>query len=270
MKTDNLNNEIIRRYIPNVLTDVEGETPLAEKLRPFIDSAKMQLEKEFLSSENFLSEKHNDFALKILVVKAFADALPSLDLVVTPTGLGIVSTDNLAPASKERVDRLVSSLCDYVRANLILLVDICRTYEEWRQTACGKYFCYTFARLSDCDEFRDTVVGPFDALRSRCMAVEAELAERYLGRSLISEIHSGLNTGFLKEGSRLFDLIHSAVITLARMKENRPDDLAWKLCRTIVNELEYYPGYYSIWLSEMGHLFSSSGFENNIKGSFYF
>lgn len=41
---------------------------------------------------------------KIVSLKAFIESLPFLDVVLTPSGFGIVSTNNLAPASKERVE----------------------------------------------------------------------------------------------------------------------------------------------------------------------
>ena len=37
-------------------------------------------------------------------------AIPSLDLVLTTNGFGIVSNQNVVPASRERVDALISSL----------------------------------------------------------------------------------------------------------------------------------------------------------------
>lgn len=42
----------------------------------------------------------------VISLRAFIEAIPFLDLVLTPTGFGIVSNNNLAPASKDRVDRL--------------------------------------------------------------------------------------------------------------------------------------------------------------------
>lgn len=41
---------------------------------------------------------------------AFEDAIPQLDLVLTPTGFGIVSNQNVAPASADRVNALKSRL----------------------------------------------------------------------------------------------------------------------------------------------------------------
>lgn len=97
MDTSVLDRETISRYIPNKLAEVDGEAPLSEKLDTYIASAKMWLENEFLGPEDFLSDSHNDLALKILVAKAFADAVPSLDLVVTPTGMAVIKSEDRPP-----------------------------------------------------------------------------------------------------------------------------------------------------------------------------
>ena len=41
-----------------------------------------------------------------ICLRAAYDAVPQMDLVLTPTGFGIVSNQNTAPASRERVDAL--------------------------------------------------------------------------------------------------------------------------------------------------------------------
>lgn len=81
MNTDKLTADTIAGFIPNILTEVEGERSLFDKLAPFLESARLYLESEILGHDDFLSEVHNDLALKILVAKAFADAVPSLDLI---------------------------------------------------------------------------------------------------------------------------------------------------------------------------------------------
>ena len=47
---------------------------------------------------------------RIVAFDAFRNAVPHLDLILTPNGFGIVNNSNIAPASKERVERLIASL----------------------------------------------------------------------------------------------------------------------------------------------------------------
>lgn len=274
MKTDNLTSDTIGKYIPNVMTEVAGEKPLADKLAPYIESAKLWLESEYLGTEDFLSDAHNDFALKIIVAKAFADAVPSLDLVVTPTGMAVINTDNLAPASKERVERLISSLRDYVRVNVALLLDICRTYETWRLSERGRYFGASFinspADYENIDSLKDFSYGE---VRFRCVIAEAELADRYLGRKLMASLRNDFNSGALNKSHALVSSIRSAVLALIIPTKDKvmiDQNRLWHVARPILNELNYYPELKELWASEMGDRFAAQSFVNNVKGGFYF
>lgn len=276
MNTDKLTNKNIRQYIPNVLTEVAGETPLAEKLAPFIGSARIWLETEYLGPDDFLSEAHNDYALRILVAKAMADAVPSLDLVVTPTGMAVVNTDSMAPASKERVERLINSLRSYVRVNLCTLVEICKKYPQWLKSLQGKYFCSSFVTLSDCSDFQDSIFGTFDPMHDRCLVIERAMAEEYLGFRLMDRLRLDYHTGSLQPGCRLYGFLHHAVLSLYEedVTQSAPEcswrNLLWRVCRPIVNELNLAPEYKEIWELEMGAKFNQPGFVNDIKGGFYF
>lgn len=44
---------------------------------------------------------------KLVCLRTYAEQIPELDLVLTPTGFGIVSNQNLAPASADRVKNLL-------------------------------------------------------------------------------------------------------------------------------------------------------------------
>ena len=269
MQITTLTNDAIRRCLPNVLTEVEGETPLAEKLAPFIDSAKTWLESEYLGPEDFLCASHNEFAMSILVCKAVADALPSLDLVVTPTGMAVVSTDTMAPASKERVERLINSLQGRIRAAIPTLLDYCHTYAEWCKSERGQYFCATFIGPRDADGIH----MPYEEARRRALLVESALADSYLGHDLMDTLRDDYNYGAVSRSNSLVNLIIATVTTLIAIKEfdrGLDQNALWHASRPIVNELTYHPTYKNMWESKMGAIYNAMGFKNNIKGGFYF
>ena len=80
---------------------------------------------------------------KIVADHAFLNAIPSLDLVLTPNGFGIVSNTNVVPASKERIERLVGSLETERDANLEQLLLRLASRNDWQQSSQGKYFAAT-------------------------------------------------------------------------------------------------------------------------------
>lgn len=56
------------------------------------------------------SERLKNLAVPLVCIDAFVRTCRSLDLVLTATGFGIVSTDSTVPASKSRVDALIEEL----------------------------------------------------------------------------------------------------------------------------------------------------------------
>lgn len=274
MQTDSLTNETLRKYIPNVLAEVEGEMPLAEKLTPFIDSARIWLETEYLGPDDFLSEAHNDYALRILVAKAVADAVPSLDLVVTPTGMAVVNTDTLAPASKERVERLIESLRERVRKGIPVLLDFCRTYEVWRSSERGRYFGTTFFNSpEDCSGSPALEKLSYEDLRQRAIVAERELADHYLGRQFMDKLRADYNARIVSRSHPLVGVMLSAVMFLVAPPDGRvmtDQNRLWHAAGPVLNELRFHPDYRKLWEEEMDDLFNARGFVNDIKGGFYF
>ena len=47
---------------------------------------------------------------RIVAFDAIRSSIPHLDIILTSNGFGIVNNSNIAPASKERVERLIASL----------------------------------------------------------------------------------------------------------------------------------------------------------------
>ena len=65
--------------------------------------------------------------------------LRQLDLVLTPTGFGVVSNDNLAPASKQRVDALEGQLRTQYWRTLAMTLNQLRS-ENWGATDQARHF----------------------------------------------------------------------------------------------------------------------------------
>ncbi|MBR6867144.1 MAG: hypothetical protein IKN02_02820 [Prevotella sp.] len=73
-----------------------------------------------------------------VALQAFLSVFRQLDLVLTPTGFGVVSTQQMAPASKQRVDALIGHLRDSVlRAHGQLLAELCKV-SGWGTTTQAK------------------------------------------------------------------------------------------------------------------------------------
>lgn len=65
----------------------------------------------------------NSDAERFVCMDAFYDAIPMLDLVLTPTGFGIINNANLSPASRDRVEslrKLIKECADDAMDNIII------------------------------------------------------------------------------------------------------------------------------------------------------
>ncbi|MGN0238274.1 MAG: DUF6712 family protein [Lepagella sp.] len=268
MKTDAINSNFIRSCLPNILFEVEGEVPIADKLAPYIAVAAERLEDEYLMPGDFLNERDLNVALRLVVVNAFIDAIPAIDLVFTPTGFGVVSTDTIAPASKDRVDRLISSLRDQASYLLEILVDRLRAYPDWRISENGFYICSTF--LSSMKDILITGAESFETMRIYAMETESFIADQFLGYRLMDLLREEYNARNALIYRELHQTLHNIVAEAVRARCKNEIISIWKLCQPIFMSLPRYPEYYAMWQEDKGELFNHEQFKNDIKGSYYF
>ncbi len=110
-------NDTLLAFVPNSITAVRGETPLYERIFPDLVAAELWAEANFFSADSFeavcarsAGDDLRQAAAHLVATEALRRAVPALDVVFTPNGFAVTQTANLAPASKQRVDRLIGSL----------------------------------------------------------------------------------------------------------------------------------------------------------------
>lgn len=185
----------LRRYIPNAFDTVEGENTLYEKLTPFLESAEDWFTRELFPIYQFIGQSdheyvHSRYLAPIVAHEAFRNAIPSLDVVLTSNGFGIINNQNVVPASKERIERLIATLKsnrDTFIANYLTYLDL---QDYWKSSGYFSKFHQTiFPSLSiakDC-------VDLFDGWKKRTphfVAIETELAQRYISPELYDQLRT--------------------------------------------------------------------------------
>lgn len=273
-----MTNEELRSLIPNVIHEAEGETMLVNKLRPWLESAWAWLIDNIIGKDFDIPDY--TFAKKIVVAKAFAEAVPSLDLTLTPAGFSVISTEGRAPASKERVERLIASLNSSVEANVQALVLILLNNEDWRKTAMGEYWLGTFMfGLDDAmaNKRDKDLLTTYRTMRDSAIMFQTELARKYLGKNLMSHARAaGYHGGGSDDARNVWYMIHSAELRYIAshsrgQKAKCPDEHeVWHLAEPILREIQYCPELHEIWLSEMGDSFNVELFKNTRHGAFFF
>ena len=180
----------LRRYIPNLFATAQGETPFYDKVLPWLQTAERWLFSQFVGdgyADTFLTLDENEpvrlTAAAVVVHEAFLRGVPSLDLVLTPNGFGIVSNQNVAPASRDRVARLVASL-ETSRDNAIeQLVGYLLREEEWYQSAIRQWFTATLfpnIDLANLCGFTEHRWANYLGLRSKAIDIEQRIAEEFV------------------------------------------------------------------------------------------
>lgn len=180
-------NTTLQKYLPNIMATVQGETPLFDKLLPFLTTSESCLKQTFTSEELFSTvelvlEKPLQ---KMTAIDAFINAVPSVDLILTPNGFGVVQNQNIAPASKERVERLLDSLEAERDREIARLLFVLPGIEGWAETEQGKFFASTlFPNLSLCRRLNihKHVWREYMAKHDRLIQIENVLAEKYFSQ----------------------------------------------------------------------------------------
>ena len=252
-------DEQLRSNIPNIIASVKGEVPFIERLALFLDLAEDWVKTTFTSESTFnticgYTDSNNLKILcsRLVVADALRRAIPSLDIVLTPNGFGVVSTQNLAPASKPRVDRLVGSMLAHRDDCIAALLPELVGASKWLTSPQADFFGSTlFPDLGIVDAVGGATGSKWEKyleLRPQVIDLEASLAEEWLSPGLMSALRSenlrgdltekrsvivrqvkAQILGYLKSGSfssrRLADIVN-------RIRENKDDFPEWHRSET--------------------------------------
>lgn len=263
------NDDTLRQYLPNVFATVKGEVSLFDKVKVDINLAENWVIETFVSTNTFntICGYAEDNPIKIITVKLIATealswAIPSLDLVLTPNGFGVVSTQNIAPASKERVNRLIGSLADYRDECIGNILPALGGESQWLTSSQALFFGETlFPDLAITDQVKGTGSKweRYLALRPKILDIEASLAEEFFSPELMVRLRNEvLRKTHTADLARVINAIRGQVVDLLNGGLIRMRDMI-----DVVNHIRCYPDLFPEWhASETAKLFSPPIFTN--------
>ena len=270
------NDETLRRFMPNAFATVKGETPLFDKLAPWLVSSEKWLQENFCGEASMNEIVAMDdmnvvksLALQIVVCEALRYAVPSLDLVLTPNGFGIVSNQNVAPASKERVERLIDSLYD-TRDNAVeLLLTSLRQLQSWTASPQCRWFTATLFPNIDLVSLCGVTKHRWEKyveLRSMVIGIENSLADGYFSHEFmqilrLQAVATNADTNLSWIVNRLKPLIVDFIADKPINQQKIVD-----IVNFIRNNPEEFPEWHN---SDTAKLFSPPKFENKITNKGY-
>ena len=273
-------DEQLRRAIPNVLANVEGEPSLFEKLYPFLSMAEDWTKDNLMSEAGFDEIVNNSSAAndlvratleRIVAAHAYMAAIPSLDLVLTPNGFGIVSNQNIAPASRERVDALITSIETQRDMAIDLLLRRISTRKVWQDSTQGRYFMATmFPYLNICQKMgiREHAWEAYQQLHERLIKIEMVLADTYFSHEQMQVFRKHVITQWrsatpLEE--QVIRSLQSYELQLLTDIQVHPQ-CYFDLVNIIREHEEVFPAWHA---SDVAPLYTPKVFENKKKSSAY-
>ena len=138
---DEITKEIFEREVPAAKMP-ERNTSVYERMKAMLTTAYAFTINHIVSPthEGFLdgSEQLKRLCIRRVCLDAFVRTCRSLDLVLTATGFGIVSTDSTAPASRARVDALIEELTVEKLRATGQMVTLLTSIPHWGETAQAK------------------------------------------------------------------------------------------------------------------------------------
>lgn len=274
-----LTDSLIQSILPHSVVTVEGESSLAERIEPYLPDSLRWLQ-SLITGDTVLSDEHTLLATRAAVMRAVINAIPALDLVVTPSGFAVTRSNNMSPASKERIERLISQLSSNLDELLMQLQEVCMSYPQWRQSSPGKWYCSTFLNsLRDAVPLKTNkdLYTTYSAARGLAIRFENALAEMYLGFDLMDTLRSGYADGTYDASHTIISLIRLAVSRYVskHFKEDPyrcPDILElWHAARAILSNLPRFPELDSIYeLERQTHLYQPKQQPGKRSGGFFF
>lgn len=276
----NLDNAELRKLIPNVIHEVEGEVSLYNKLLPWLESARNWLEMKLLGSSFEPEGEVRKLVLKIIVARAFASAVPSLDLTLSPAGFAVISTEGRAPASKERVARLIESLNSSVDANTVVLRAMLNSVPEWTGSNMGRYFREVC--IPDFDGVRAflrkdaDLFGTYRRMHRLAVNFETSLARYFIGEDLLADVHENFPDCSAKALNIVYSAIRDSAFRFIQAhfddsEVGHPDEHElWHLAEPVIYAIRLSPELHERWQLDMGEVVNRQLFKNTRKGGYWF
>lgn len=272
----------------NTINDFVKIIPTADgtefdAIQPFLVEAESQLKGLLLGEDlfNAIAALSEDSAvklqLKVLVANtAYHDAIPYVDMIQTANGFAVVSNSNMAPASKERVERLIKWVGAVLDRNIDILIN--HVYRnglllaEWKKFSSFNDLVNCFFFTGSDFAFYAKVTGnkreQFEKEKGRLIAWQENILAPIVSKAYLAALISQIRDNMLAAGSP--NVIHYCKMILAQLIEDNQQQ-AEKLCNALANildsNLETYATYAS---SEEYALKTAAKYENKSDDKAFF
>lgn len=187
--------------------------------------------------------KIEDAFRRFICLQSLWLAVPHLDLVLTPTGFGVVSSDSLAPASAERVKSLKTALARDAALAFDDLFDMLSVVPAWNTSEKARRFVWTlFPKVQD---VADITGEPVSLMTLPVWMADINGAERDLAGKLSPELlrhlRDGVRCASLSDAeARLVGMIKGYVRAFLKHEAHGMD---FELLKVVEGDIAEFPAY---------------------------
>ncbi len=195
-------NTTLRSFIPNTMAPVKGETTLFDKIKPFLVAAEnwfcenlipLSLLQHYI--EEAMEEDDPLYFLprRIVCLQAWMNAVPAIDVVVGPTGVGVTETASLKPAAKAKIDNLIASTIAERDRNIESLIAHLRVDSRWiGSRAADKFRCSLFPdfRVVDAMGVTKERWTAYLGLTHKASVIEDIIGRRWISTEVLQDLRS--------------------------------------------------------------------------------
>lgn len=225
-----------------------------------------------LSADNDIRKIAN----KIHCLLGYHHSIPFTDLIQTKTGFAVTNTGNMAPASKERVERLIAWCDDQINTLMDLLTESIRMnsnlLSEWKKFSgypqifdCLFVTGIDFARSAQVEGNKRTV---FLKEKPNLVSIQNNVLAPVVSKKYLAELISMVSNNNITTDAAPVITLCKQVLGQIFIKNN---DNALKTLNEISNLLESDTTKYSTYVSSPEYtLRHSANYENKQEDSTYF
>lgn len=182
--------EALATLLPNNVAPAMGDPTLFEKILPYIRHAESWVKDNLCdhTSKMWQSDEFKYFIRVAVACDAIERAFSGLDLVMTPNGFGVVSTETIAPASRERTAALRADIVRMRDTNILKAVDMLRRDSLWCAGLHGRLWMRSIISVFDPiyhDDSGSFSLKKYYITANRLSGHEFDIANRSLSAMLL-------------------------------------------------------------------------------------
>lgn len=276
-------NTTLQHYVPNTLKAVAGEQSLYDKIQFHLMQSETWLTNTFLSTDTLSRIKSYSDSTPLLhhcrmalAADAMLHAVPQLDLILTPNGFGIVSNQNIAPASKERIERLLLSLEKLRDDAIAIVLAMLPEAHHWTASPQYGYFAATMFPTLDLVTslgYTDHIWQRYQDIHTQLISIEHRLESDFFSHELMTALRTANilsgwdNTLDAAQYKRIYQRIAAIEFSVLRIGEFPMPSII-----DTVNIIRSSKGNaFAEWKqSDTAKLFEDHGYKNKKQSSGYF